>query len=83
MIHDLDLEMVIDVQGTLNQYFTEEDKNKLEEMEIQISIPLWQKLEVSFREANYLSEKLSVINLMRKLNYPNLKEYTKKLQDEL
>lgn len=83
MIHDLELTTVIDMQGVLTQTFSQFDKNKLDNAEVEISIPLWQKLEKSFEEADYLSQKLAVINLMRKTNYPNLKSYITLLQDEL
>lgn len=83
MIHDLDLEMVIDVQGTLTQNFTETDNQildmSIETVEIQIDSILMEM----FIKATKLSEKLAIIQKAKDYNCKCTLLLIRNLQNEL
>jgi hypothetical protein len=83
MIHDLELTTVVDAQGVLTEKFTDSDNAKIDK-EIELySGMLYEVLVDEYNVAYLLSEKLAIIDLMRKLEHPRLSNYVKRLQDEL
>jgi hypothetical protein len=83
MIHDLELTTVVDAQGVLTEKFTDSDNAKIDKEIEWYSGILNDKLGIEFRNCDLLSEKLAVIDLMRRLNHPSLEFYVKVFQDEL
>jgi len=83
MIHDLELTTVVDAQGVLTPVFSDEDNKKLDSQISRVEYMLHIELEMYFNETEVLSERLAIIDLMRRLNHPELLNYVKKLQDEL
>jgi hypothetical protein len=83
MIHDLELTTVVDAQGVLTPVFSDKD-NKILDFSISIvELNLHYALEQYFDRTITLSGKLATIDVMRRLNHPELSNYVKKLQDEL
>ncbi len=85
MIHDLDLEMVVDVQGTLTPVFTDSDKEILDESIEMIECEIVNNLYDSFNNHLYQRDRLAIIEVARRLNANEdmLKAFMKKYQDEL
>jgi len=84
MINDLELEMVVDMQGILTPVFTESDKEKIDTNVAFIERLLIQHLFERFTTLNYQSCQLASIEVARRLNATeeDLELFIKKYQNE-
>ena len=85
MIHDLELETVVDVQGILTPVFTENDKDIIDAEIEALKLDLINYLINEFEIMELQSSKLAIIEMARRLNADSetLKLFIKKYQDEL
>jgi len=83
MIHDLEAPNVISSEGVLETIFTEADNELLDKQREFYLKSIHAQLAFDFTTAAYQSQKLTILDLMKEFDHPEVIKYIRLFQDEL
>ena len=75
MINDIETLTTVSIKGILETDLTEADKLKIEKQKDKYLGIFYTMLSTEFKNANYHSEKLALLDMMNELNHPLINQH--------